>query len=81
MRLMSGDSQLAQVKFGGVDGTIPYSLLTAQTETERVLADRLGQLGVTVERGVEVVGLTQDDPEARLSLRHADGSTETVTTS
>lgn len=81
MRLMSGDSQLAQVKFGGVDSAFPYSLLTAQTETERVLTDRLSQLGLTVDRGIEVVGLTQDDSEARLSLQHADGSTETVTTS
>jgi 2-polyprenyl-6-methoxyphenol hydroxylase-like FAD-dependent oxidoreductase len=81
MRLMSGDSELAQVGFGAVDSAFPYSLLTAQTETERVLTDRLSQLGVTVERGVEVVDLTQDDAEVQLSVRHADGSTEKVTTS
>ncbi|HKV20628.1 MAG TPA: FAD-dependent monooxygenase [Mycobacterium sp.] len=81
MRLMSGDTQLARVKFGGVDSAFPYSLLTAQTETERVLTARLTGLGGAVERGVEVVGLMQDDAAAQLNLCHADGSTETVTTS
>ncbi len=81
MRLMSRGSQLAQVKFGGVDSAFPYSLLTAQTETERVLTDRLGRLGVAIERGVEVVGLEQDNDRAHLTLRRSDGSTESVTAS
>lgn len=81
MRLMSGDSQLAQIKFGEVDSAFPYSLLTAQTETERVLTEQLDRLGVTVDRGVELIELNQDDAEARLTLQHADGSAEVVTTS
>ena len=38
-------------------------------------------LGVTVERGVEVVALTQDDDAVHLTVRHADGSTGQVETS
>jgi 2-polyprenyl-6-methoxyphenol hydroxylase-like FAD-dependent oxidoreductase len=53
-------------------------LSTAQTETERVLAERLQSLGVTVERGVELVALTQRDDRVRLTLRHEDGTTERV---
>ena len=49
-----------------------------QTETERVLTERLAALGVTVDRGVELVELTQDDDVVHLSLRRADGSTEHV---
>ncbi len=81
MRMLSGGHQLFQVKFDGVDSAFPYSLLTAQTETERVLTERLGQLGVRVNRGVELAELTQDGDAVTLSLRHANGSTETVTTS
>ncbi|WP_123029132.1 FAD-dependent monooxygenase [Mycolicibacterium stellerae] len=81
MRMLSGGQQLFQVRFGGVDSAFPYSLLTAQTETERVLTERLGQLGVAVDRGIELVELTQDDDVVSLTLRHADGSTEAVTTS
>ena len=81
MRMLSGGHQLFQVGFGGVDSAFPYSLLTAQTETERVLTERLGRLGVSIDRGVELVELTQDDDVVSLTLRHADGSTEVVTTS
>ena len=52
MRMLSSGNQLFQVTFGGVDSAFPFSLLTAQTETERVLTERLEQLGVTVDRGV-----------------------------
>jgi len=81
MRMLSNGNQLFQVTFGGVDSAFPFSLLTAQTETERVLTERLEQLGVTVDRGVELVELTQDDDVATLGLRRPDGSAEHVTTS
>jgi 2-polyprenyl-6-methoxyphenol hydroxylase-like FAD-dependent oxidoreductase len=81
MRMLSSGDQLFQVTFGGVDSAFPFSLLTAQTETERVLTERLEQLGVTVDRGVELVELTQDDDVATLGLRRPDGSAEHVTTS
>jgi 2-polyprenyl-6-methoxyphenol hydroxylase-like FAD-dependent oxidoreductase len=81
MRMLSGGHQLFQVRFDGVDSAFPYSLLTAQTETERVLTERLAQLGVAIDRGVEIVELDQDDDSAKLTLRNADGSTESVTTS
>lgn len=81
MRLMSGDHELVKVEFGGVDSAFPYTLLTPQTETERVLTDHLEALGTTIERGVELVELTQSDADVQLVLRHADDSTEAVTTS
>jgi 2-polyprenyl-6-methoxyphenol hydroxylase-like FAD-dependent oxidoreductase len=49
-----------------------------------VLGEHLQSLGVSVERGVELVALTQDGPDAKaaqLTLRHDDGSTEQVSTS
>jgi len=81
MRMLSGGHQLFAVNFGGVDSAFPFSLLTAQTETERVLADRLGRLGVTINRGVELVELDQDDDGVVLTLRHSDGSVERQSTS
>jgi 2-polyprenyl-6-methoxyphenol hydroxylase-like FAD-dependent oxidoreductase len=80
MRLMSGDSELAKVTFGGVDSAFPYTLLTAQTETERVLAEHLTGLGVTVDRGVTLTDLDQDDDAVHLTLQRSDGSTEQVDT-
>jgi 2-polyprenyl-6-methoxyphenol hydroxylase-like FAD-dependent oxidoreductase len=82
MQLYAGRSKLFRVPLGGVDSAFPFTLTTAQTETERVLDDHLQSLGVTVERGVELVALTQDGPnvkEAHATLRHQDGLTELVT--
>lgn len=81
MKLSSNGRELFHVRFGGVDSAFPYSLITAQTETERVLTTRLTELGVSVDRGVELIGLTQNDDGVQLSLRHTDGPEETIATS
>jgi len=80
MQLYAGHRRLFRIPFGDVDSAFPFTLTTAQTETERVLGEHLRSLGVSVERGVELVALTQDDDAAHLTLRHADGSTEQVST-
>jgi 2-polyprenyl-6-methoxyphenol hydroxylase-like FAD-dependent oxidoreductase len=81
MQLYTGHSKLFRVPFGGVDSAFPFTLTTPQTETERVLGEYLESLGVTVDRGVELVALTQARDSVYLTLRRADGSTEEVTTS
>ena len=81
MQLYAGHSRLFRIPLGGVDSAFPFTLTTAQTETERVLGDHLQSLGVIVERGVELVALAQDDGAAELTVRHDDGSTEQVSTS
>lgn len=78
MQLYAGHRKLFRVPLGGVEGAFPFTLTTAQTETERVLDERLQSLGAAVERGVELVGLTQDDDAAQLTLRHLNGSIERV---
>jgi 2-polyprenyl-6-methoxyphenol hydroxylase-like FAD-dependent oxidoreductase len=80
MKMYSDSHELFHVQFGGVDSAFPFSLLTPQTETERVLLGRLTSLGVAVDRGVELVGLEQHTDDVTLTLRHSDGSTEAVTT-
>ncbi|MCF7553648.1 FAD-dependent monooxygenase [Pseudonocardia sp. WMMC193] len=51
----------------------PYVLDVAQPDTEAVLAARAGELGVTVERGVALTGLTQDADGVEATL--SDGRT------
>src|ERR1700744_3408734 len=81
MQLYAGRSKLFRIPLGGVHSAFPFTLTTAQTETERVLNDHLESLGVTVDRGVELVGLSQDDRAVHLTLRRDDGSTEQVSPS
>jgi 2-polyprenyl-6-methoxyphenol hydroxylase-like FAD-dependent oxidoreductase len=76
MQLYAGHNKLFHIPFGGVDSAFPFTLTTAQTETERVLGEHLQSLGVTVERGVELVALSQDGNGVHLTLRHHDGTTE-----
>ncbi|HEY0229444.1 MAG TPA: FAD-dependent monooxygenase [Mycobacterium sp.] len=78
MQLYAGHSKLFRVPLGDVDSAFPFTLTTAQTETERVLGEHLVSLGGSVERGVELVALTQDDDAVHATLRHGDGSTEQV---
>jgi 2-polyprenyl-6-methoxyphenol hydroxylase-like FAD-dependent oxidoreductase len=62
----------------GLDDTAhPYLLFLSQAETERILAEQLGTLGVTVERGVELVDLAGTGDGARATLRHR-GTDEVV---
>lgn len=70
--------RLAHVPLDTVDSRYPFSLTIAQTETERILTERLAELGVRVERGLTFVGLEQDDATVRATIRRADGTTETI---
>lgn len=81
MQMYTGGKRLFRVPLGSVDSAFPHTVVTAQTETERVLTERLTALGVTVERGVELTGLTQDQAAVQLTFRLPDGSAEQVTTS
>jgi 2-polyprenyl-6-methoxyphenol hydroxylase-like FAD-dependent oxidoreductase len=60
------------------DTAFPFLLFLSQAENERVLSERLRDLGTTVERGLELVSLEQDEKIATCTLRRDDGSTETV---
>src|SRR5271156_5800416 len=49
MQMHTGGRDLFRVPFGEVDSAFPFPLTTAQTETERVLNERLQSFGVTGE--------------------------------
>ncbi|SET74525.1 FAD-dependent monooxygenase [Geodermatophilus poikilotrophus] len=70
--------QTHQVDWAGLD-ELPYAHLgLPQYDTERILGAKLASLGVVVERGVELVGFTQDDDGVTAQLRHASGEEETT---
>lgn len=76
-----GARQLATLAVGdGIDSPYPYPLLLAQSRTEEILGARLTELGATVERGVELVGFSQDGGGVTAQLKHADGRVEAMAT-
>jgi 3-(3-hydroxy-phenyl)propionate hydroxylase len=74
--IYSNGKRILRIRFDDLDSTYPYILLLAQPVTERILGDRLRQLGVMVERGVELLSLSQDAEKATVELRHFNGRTE-----
>jgi 2-polyprenyl-6-methoxyphenol hydroxylase-like FAD-dependent oxidoreductase len=79
MRMIAAGRELAHIDLNDVDSAFPFAVTTAQTETERVLAARLGALGGSVDRGTTLTGLSQDANGVQLTLRHEhDGSEEVL---
>ena len=70
-----------RLDYGHVDSRYNYTLFLSQAETERILREAVGRQGIAIERGVELVGLSQDalshDPASvKAVLRHPDGQLE-----
>ncbi len=79
VKMGDGTQLLAQLTAGeGVDSPYPFPILLPQSETERLLYERLVELGGDVERGLELTGLVQDAEGVTATLRSADGREETT---
>ncbi|MFD7815659.1 FAD-dependent oxidoreductase [Streptomyces sp. NPDC059785] len=63
----------ARVDFAELDTRFPHLNVVPQSRTEEVLQQRALDLGVTVERGTEVFGLTQDGAGVTLQVRGESG--------
>ena len=57
-----------RVRFGGLDSPYPFVLMLGQDQTQRILDQRLEQLGIMIERGVNVVELDHDADSVELRL-------------
>jgi 2-polyprenyl-6-methoxyphenol hydroxylase-like FAD-dependent oxidoreductase len=72
------DESLLRVDFGQLRSRYQFILTLPQNETEAILANRLGELGGTVERGQEAVALTRDRDGLAVTLRDKSGSVTPV---
>ncbi|MEQ1954492.1 FAD-dependent monooxygenase [Mesorhizobium yinganensis] len=76
--MWSGGASIAHIHLDVVKSPYPYALMVPQSETERVLEERLGSLRLAVERQVELVRFEERGEKVASVLRHADGREETV---
>ncbi|MEW6269214.1 MAG: FAD-dependent monooxygenase [Thermodesulfobacteriota bacterium] len=76
--LFSGGKRLVHVTFEGIDSPYPYGLMIPQSETERLLEQRLASLGVAVERRTEVTRVRGDADGVTTALRRTDGAEESL---
>ena len=79
VNIVAKDGELmGRVTMDSVNSPYPFGLMLPQSETERLLEERLAGLGVTVERQVEVLGYKRMDAGVEVTLRHPDGQQEVV---
>jgi 2-polyprenyl-6-methoxyphenol hydroxylase-like FAD-dependent oxidoreductase len=71
---------IARFSLDGVETAYPYALMIPQSDTERVLDEFLNTVGVKVERSVELTQFVASSTNVVSTLRHADGTEETVET-
>ena len=71
----------ARLPFETVGGTLtryPFLHIFPQDEHERLLLERLGSLGIEVERGTELKGFSEEGGCIRAQISRAGGTVETV---
>lgn len=61
-----------------LDTRYPYLLVIPQNETEDILESRLNELGVQIERGLELVAVAQDGDCATATFRDREGRVRKV---
>jgi 2-polyprenyl-6-methoxyphenol hydroxylase-like FAD-dependent oxidoreductase len=66
------DRVLIPIDFSSLPTVYPYTLTISQAETERVLLDRLTQLGGEVMRPTRLTGLTQDGESVVATFGNGD---------
>jgi 2-polyprenyl-6-methoxyphenol hydroxylase-like FAD-dependent oxidoreductase len=76
--ITAGSRQVAHISLEGVASPHPYGLMLPQSETERLLEEHLNGLGVQVERNVELLSFVEVEGGIQSTLKHLDGSSETV---
>lgn len=77
-RILAEGKTLVHVQLDTARSVHRYALMIAQSETERLLDEQLSQLGVRVERQVELTSFAQDGDGVSAVLRHEDGRDETL---
>jgi 2-polyprenyl-6-methoxyphenol hydroxylase-like FAD-dependent oxidoreductase len=79
VNFIAGEGKLVgRVSVASVQSPHPYALMLPQSETERLLEERLHELGVTVDREIEVTAFKSTENGVEAVLRHADASERIV---
>ena len=74
----SGGRRLGGLSAGRLDSPHAYSVLLPQSELERLQIEHLAELGVHVQRPVEVLDVHRDEHAVHAEIRAVDGTVSTV---
>ena len=73
-----GTKKIAHITFDGLDTRYSFVLMIPQSETERILEEKLAELGVKVERSVELKSFSDNGASVEALVARPDGSSETI---
>jgi 2-polyprenyl-6-methoxyphenol hydroxylase-like FAD-dependent oxidoreductase len=79
VNFITGDRVVGRISIEDVQSPFPYALAIPQSETERLLEERLLGLGVAVERQVELTKFKNGADHVEAELRSVDGREESLT--
>jgi 2-polyprenyl-6-methoxyphenol hydroxylase-like FAD-dependent oxidoreductase len=77
-RMSTGKELIGEITFDDVESRYPFALMIPQNETERLLETYLEELGVKVERQIELTAFTARTDGVTATLRDAAGREESV---
>ncbi len=69
---------LVSIPFNGIESTYPFILMLPQSETEKLLIERLEELKHQVEWSSELVDLKQEDNKVVTTVKSPDGKSEMI---
>jgi len=70
--------RLFHIVVGEFDSRYPYMLSLPQRETERLLSDRLAELGIAIEHHVQLIDLQQNSKQVVVRVRRAGSQLEEI---
>ena len=76
--IIADKTVIGHVNFSDVDSPYPFALMLPQSDTERLLEEHLGRLGINTQRQTELSSFEQDESGIRAVVRNADGQEEVV---
>ncbi len=78
INIFADSKQIAHMTFDELDGPYGFALTLPQSDTERILMERLGELGAQVERSIDLVDVRQQKDSVENRVRKAGGQEEII---
>jgi len=76
--IIANKTVIGHVNFSEVDSPYPFALMLPQSDTERLLEEHLGRLGINTQRQTELSSFEQKESGITAVLRNAEGQEEVV---
>ncbi len=78
VNIFADSKQIAKLSLDELDSYYSYTLSIPQSDTERILMERLAELDHAVERSMDLVALTQNADGVESTVSDAEGKTQTI---